>query len=129
MSHHLQISHNESQNAPNKQYLEPHLNITAMWENYKSTHRDISYIVYQRAFQSENIGFGKPLQDKWDVCSKYRTHCKDLDGAHDVDACEQCKIGQDHKKKAEEAHTHYCEDRDKVTLLRIESNSEKIHAQ
>ena len=36
MSYHLQISHYKSQNAPNKQYLEPHLTITAMWEDYKS---------------------------------------------------------------------------------------------
>ena len=25
----------------------------------------------------------------------------------------QCKVGQDHKKKAEEAHTHYNKDREK----------------
>ena len=50
-------------------------------------------------FQSENIGFGKPSQDKCDICAKYRTHCKDLDKAHDVDACEQCKVDQDHMKK------------------------------
>ena len=64
-------------------------------------------------FQSENFGFGKPSQEECDVCAKYRTHCKDLDGARDVDACEQCKVGQDHKKKAKEARTRYHEDRDK----------------
>ena len=113
MSYHLQISHYKSQNAPNKLYLEPHLTITAMLEDCKSTHGHINYMAYQRVFQSENIGFGKPSQDECDVCAKYRTQCKDLDGAHDVDACEQCKVGQDHKKKADEARTHYCEGRDK----------------
>ena len=76
-------------------------------------HGDISYIVHQRVFQSESIGFGKPSQDECDVCAKHRTHCKDLDGAHDLNACEQCKVGQDHKKMAEEARTHYREDRNK----------------
>ena len=69
--------------------------------------------MYQLVFQSENIGFGKPSQDQCHVCSKYSTRYKDLDGAHDVDACKQCKVGQDHTKKAEEAGTHYSEDRDK----------------
>ena len=85
--------------------------------------------MYQRVFQSENIGFGKPSLDECDVCAKYRTHCKDLSGAHDVNACKQCKVGQDHKKKAEGARTNYCEDRDKVTVLRINSSFEKVHVQ
>ena len=66
-------------------------------------------------YQSENIGFGKPSQDECDVCAKYRTHCKDLDGAYDVNAYEQCKVCQDHKKKAEKARIHYSEDRNKDT--------------
>ena len=112
MSYHPQVSHYKLQNAPNKRYLEPQLTITAMWEDYKSKHGDISYIVYQRVFQSENIGFGKPSQDDCDVCAKYKAHCKDPDEAHDVDACEQCKVGRDHEEKAKAARTHYCEDRD-----------------
>ena len=44
----------------------------------------------------KNIGFGKPSQDDCDVCAKYMTHCENLDGAYDVDACEQCKVGQDY---------------------------------
>ena len=69
--------------------------------------------MYQWVFQSENIGFGKPSQDECHVCAKYSTGCRDLDEAHDVDTCEECKIGHDHKKKAEEACTHHCEDQDK----------------
>ena len=100
MSYHPQISHYKSQNAPYKRYLESHLIITATWEDYKSTHGDISYIVYQhqQVFQSENIGSGKPSQDECDICPKYRTHCKGLDGAHDVDDCEQCKVAKIIKK-------------------------------
>ena len=107
MSYHPQIGHHKSRNAPKKRYLELHLTITAMLEDYKSTQGNIGYIEHQRVFQSENIGFGKPPQNECDVCAKYRTHCKDLDGAHDVDACEQCKVGQDHKIKAEETRTNY----------------------
>ena len=69
MSYHPQLSHYKLQNVPHKRYLEPHLTITAMWEDYKSKHGDISYIVYQRVFQSENIGFGKPSQDDCDACA------------------------------------------------------------
>lgn len=114
MSYHPQVSHYKLQNAPNKRYLEPQLTITAMWEDYKSKHGDISYIVYQRVFQSENISFGKPSQDDCDVCEKYKTHCKAMnpDEAHDVDVCERCKVGRDHEEKAKAARTHYREDRD-----------------
>ena len=70
-----------------------------MWEDYRSTHADISYIVYQRVFQLENNDFGKPTQDECDVCAKCRTHCKDPDEAHDVVAWEQCKVGRDHEKR------------------------------
>ena len=84
-----------------------------MLEDNKLTHGDISYIVYQQVFQSENTGFGKPSKDECDICAKYKAHCKDLDGAHDVDACEQCKGGQEHQKKTEEARTHYRENHNK----------------
>ena len=49
--------------------------------------------MYQRVFQLENIGLGKPSQDECHVFAKYKTHCKNLDGYHDVDACGQCKVG------------------------------------
>ena len=51
ISYYSQVNHCKSQNALNKRYLEPHLTITAMWEDYKLTHGDISYIVYQRVLQ------------------------------------------------------------------------------
>ena len=38
-----------------------------MREEYNSKHGDIGYFVYQRVFQSENIGSGKRSQDDWDV--------------------------------------------------------------
>ena len=107
MSYHPQISHYKSQNAPNKRYLEPNLTISDTWEDYKSTHGNISYIMYQQVFQSENIGFGKPSQGDGVVCAKYRTHCKDLNRAHDVYSCEQCKVGQERKKKAERNTSAY----------------------
>ena len=113
MPYHLQINHRKSQNAPNKRYLEPHLTITAIWEDYKPTNGHISYIVYLQVFQSENIRFYESSPDERDVNAKYRTHSKDLNGAHDRDACEICKVCQDHKKKAEEARTHHRKDRDK----------------
>ena len=115
MSYHSQVGHYKSQNAPNKWYLELYLTITAMLEDNKLTHGDISYIVYQRVFQLENTGFGKSSKDECDICAKYKAHCKDLDGAHDVDACEQCKGGQEHQKKTEEARIHYRENQDKKT--------------
>ena len=38
MSYRPQVSHYKLKNAPNKRYLEPHLTITSMWEDYKSKH-------------------------------------------------------------------------------------------
>ena len=109
MPYHLQINHRKSQNAPNKRYLEPHLTITAIWEDYKPTYGHISYIVYLQVFQSENIRFYESSPDERDVNAKYRTHSKDLNGAHDRDACEtlSCYCARTNLSTAQYVHITY----------------------
>ena len=112
MSYRPQVSHYKLKNAPNKRYLEPHLTITSMWEDYKSKHGDISYIVYQRVVKSENIGFGKPAQNDCDVCAKYQAQCKAHDELHIVDDCADCEAGKEHDRKYRAARAYYSQDRD-----------------
>ena len=73
LSFNPQVSHYKLDNSPNWRYLEPHLTITDMWKDYNLTHEAISYISYQRVFQSMNIGFSKPSQDKCDFCEAKNT--------------------------------------------------------
>ena len=46
------------------------------------------YKTYCNVFESENIGFSRPSQDKCEICLSYKNNIKDFD--HDSDQCAEC---------------------------------------
>ena len=108
MSFQPQVTHYTLENAPNHRYLEPHLTITDMWKHYNSEHDPISYIAYQRIFQSMNIGFGKPSQDDCDTCESFNNHGKEEN--HDKENCEKCNVLKLHLERAKKARKFYLKD-------------------
>ena len=105
LSYNPQISHYKLANNPHKRYLEPHLTIVEMWRNYNSTHKSISYIVYERVFKAMNIGFGKPTQDQCDMCRTLETHREVQE--HVRENCDECEKYDRHINSAKAARMAY----------------------
>ena len=109
LSYNPQVSHYRIIDAPNKRYLEPHLSVKIMWTDYASQN-NVSYPVYHRVFQSENISFAKSSQDDCDFCAKYEMHKKDAPDDHDADSCTECLNGKKHLDRAGKARAEYRKD-------------------
>ena len=109
-SYHPQVSHYRIATAPNRRYLDHDLTIKELWMDYKQNH-NVSYQVYQRVFQAENVGFAGPNQDECDLCRNHKEHEKNLNPDHNEEACTICKNATVHKRRAEAARKEYSDDR------------------
>ena len=105
LSYNPQISHYRVADVPNRRYLESHLTITDMMNDYNLKHENhVSFPVYYRAFSEENISFMKPNQDVCDMCEKIKGHTSDCSQQQ---GCKECAQATQHKIKAERAREEY----------------------
>ena len=65
----------------------------------------ICYKTYCNVFNSENIGFSRPSQDKCEICLSYKDHIKDSD--HDSDQYAECITYAKHKVRYTQARIEY----------------------
>lgn len=105
-----QISHYNRENAPNRRYLEPHLTIKDMCDDYNSKYEPVDYITYYREFKIENIAFGIPKQDACELCMKWDTHLKEAGAEHIREDCEHCIAVTAHNDRRRTARQHYQDD-------------------
>jgi len=106
-SYHPQISHYNREHAPNRRYLEPHLTITDMWNDFTEKHTQISYELYRQVFQTERITFGEPSQDQCETCLSHNMHVKEQPEGHDETSCDQCLAGRNHLERARKSRHEY----------------------
>ena len=102
-----QVSHYNREHTPNRRYLDSHLSVTALWNDYNKSHQFVSYSVYFEVFKSLNIGFKKPSQDECTTCAQIKAHRKETSCVEDCNDCEMAKI---HLEKAKKARENYQKD-------------------
>ena len=104
-----QISHYRREHAPNRRYLEPHLSIRFLWQNFTSKNGHIAYETYRKVFEKEKITFGQPPQDECVICLIHTQHIKDIENLenHDERECEICTVTEEHKRRASQARSEY----------------------
>ena len=95
-----------------------------MWKDYNEHHDKISYELYRRVFDSENISFATPSQDECDVCLSYQQHCKDVLTEHNADSCDICVNAKSHLDRAQKARVEY----DKEINLDKENSPKKVYS-
>ena len=83
-----------------------------MWQDYSRNH-NVSYELYQKVFQSENIGFGTPSQDECDICAKFKAHKlnEEQNTEHEKETCDECTASQAHLDRAGVARRKYQADK------------------
>ena len=115
-SYRPQVSHYKLCNAPNRRYLDMNLTVKDMHENYNSSHeRRISYELYRKIFEAQNIGHSGPSQDECPTCILGKSH--EHDNASDPDTaaterrnCSICMRTELHQQMAKEAREEYQRD-------------------
>jgi len=95
-----------------------------MWKDYITRHGKISYELYRRVFDSENISFATPSQDECEICLSYKQHSKEFLTEHDGDSCEICVYAKAHLDRARKARVEY----DNEMVIDKENNSKKVFA-
>ena len=82
-----------------------------MYDDFISRGNEVSYQLYRRLFDSQNIAFGIPSSDECNQCLSYQKHEKDIDSSqHDSTNCELCCQFQAHITKATNARKKYRKD-------------------
>ena len=91
------ISHYKRKNPPYKRHINPAFSIKEMYKNFSENKENNKncYKTYCNVFESENIGFSRPSQDKCEICLSYKNNIKDFD--HDSDQCAECIAYAKHK--------------------------------
>ena len=101
--------------------------VPAMWRDFNEhVEQPISYELYRRVFDEQNIAFGQPSQDDCDACITYKRHSNEKLENH-LDDCELCLQSRQHLERAVKArheyqnidseYTAYAVDMQKVILL------------
>ena len=99
-----------------------------MHEDFIGKKSAVSYELYRKIFDQQNIAFGSSSTDDCDTCLKFKSHKSQLEGTeHNENECELCQRSEIHLKKASEAREHYrkdmkenncfCVDMQKVIIL------------
>jgi len=65
------------------------VHVAALWQDFKEKRGDdaVSYELYRRVFEQENIEFSHPSQDDCEICLSYNRHCKEQLSDHNADIC------------------------------------------
>ncbi|CAH1977423.1 unnamed protein product, partial [Acanthoscelides obtectus] len=113
------VSHYNLKHTPNRRFLPPDLTIKYMWQDFCNLQK-ISYDLYRRIFEKQNIGFKKPSQDECAQCLKHKVH---IIRQCDASSCKICCQFENHKKSYMEARQHYENDSNQEVM-----QDEKIYA-
>jgi len=84
--------------------------VTEMWKDFRTKHSSqsattVSYELYRRVFEEENITFGQPSQDDCEICTAFNRHHSDLT-EHPPD-CAICAASREHLERAKNARHEY----------------------
>ncbi|CAH1966618.1 unnamed protein product, partial [Acanthoscelides obtectus] len=113
------VSHYNLKHTPNRRFLPPDLTIKYMWQDFCNLQK-ISYDLYRRIFEKQNIGFKKPSQDECAQCLKHKVH---IIRQCDASSCKICCQFENHKKSYTEARQHYENDSNQEVM-----QDEKVYA-
>ena len=75
-----------------------------MHEDFIGKKSAVSYELYRKIFDQQNIAFGSSSTDDCDTCLKFKSHKSQLEGTeHNENECELCQRSEIHLKEASEA--------------------------
>lgn len=117
------VSHYNLMHSPNRRYLPPELTIKYLWKDYVQQNQKISYDVYRKIFDKQNIGFCRPSQDECENCLKNKIHLTEEKGECSKDMCEICVSFKTHQERYRNARKEYCSDKEREL-----TKSEKIYS-
>lgn len=104
-----QLSHYALENAPKRRYLDVNITIIDMLKDFNVKHEQkVSYELYRKVFDTQNIGYSRPSQDECPTCIKADGHEHDSLAADN--ACKACIDISRHKTIAQEAREDYQRD-------------------
>lgn len=111
-SYHPVVSHYNLNHAPNRRYLPSELTIMSLWKDFCQENFKISYEVYRKIFEKQNIGFVSPTQDECETCSKFEKYHDQSSAEHNMETCMECKALELHKQRYTDARKYYQEDKE-----------------
>ena len=92
-----------------------------MYTDFKDKGNNISYELYRKPFEKQNIGFGENRTDDCEICLKYRQHKNDnKENEHLAENCEKCNEGLFHLQKASNARECYRNDITKPNVYAVD---------
>lgn len=107
------------EHAPERRYLPSDINITMMYNHFRSTYPKIqfSYYLYREVVSSLKILFVKLGHEECWVCESFDLHSKLTSHKKDVldGSCDECNKFAAHKKKYTSARNHYQKDSSTAT--------------
>lgn len=114
------IAHYRREHAPERRYLPTDVNITLMYQDFKTKYPNcqFSYYLYREVVSSMKISFAKLGHEQCWVCESFDLHSKLSSHKKDdvLDSnCEECSKFVVHKKKYTSARKHYQADSSTAT--------------
>lgn len=108
------ISHYRREHAPRRLYLPSDININLMHKDYLEKYPDnkISYDLYRKEVKDMNISFAILGHEECWLCESFENHIKSSKHKKDniQSECEQCRLWDEHHKKAIMARQEYKKD-------------------
>lgn len=88
----------------NRKYLDAHLSITKLHENFNASHSDnkTSYGVFAKVFNGEfNISLGSPRKDIWNICTKFLVSIRQAELVSNGEISKTLKRDKRHLRRAD----------------------------
>jgi len=102
--------------------------VAALWRDFaeKFTDLTVSYELYRRVFEEENIAFGQPSQDDCEICQQTDRHSKQQLEDHNADNCMICISSKEHLERARKARREYQDQHSDITNKTYTADMQKI---